>query len=74
MLACCRNRIEEALSLLKAYTNIRLDITQRLATYEDVAVAVEKPNKLREALWQQAMAAATNNNMVPTGLFIQTLN
>jgi len=66
---------KEVLSLLKAYTNVRLGITQRPATYEDLAVAVEKSNKLQEALWQQAMAAAaTNNNMVPTGLFIQALN
>jgi hypothetical protein len=33
------------------------------------------PNALQEALWQQAQAAAAKDaGMVPTGLFIQTLN
>jgi hypothetical protein len=66
---------KEVLGLLRDYANIRLDITQRLGTRDDLAAAIEKSNALQEKLWQQAMAmAATDNAMVPTGLFIQTLN
>src|SRR5262249_33303255 len=37
--------------------------------------AIDRSNTLQEALWQQAMAvAAQDTGMVPTGLFIQTLN
>ena len=66
---------KEVLGLLRDYANIRLDITQRPGTRDDLAAAIEKSNALQEKLWQQAMAiAATDNAMVPTGLFIQTLN
>jgi hypothetical protein len=66
---------KEVLGLLRDYGNIRLDITQRPGTRDDLAAAIEKSNALQEKLWQQAMAmAATDNAMVPTGLFIQTLN
>jgi len=66
---------KEVLGLLRDYANIRLDITQRPGTRDDLAAAIEKSNELQEKLWQQAMAmAATDNAMVPTGLFIQTLN
>ena len=37
--------------------------------------AIARSNALHEALWQQAQAAAAKDTgMVPTGLFIQTLN
>jgi hypothetical protein len=66
---------KEVLGLLRDYVNVRLDITQRPGTRDDLAAAIEKSNALQEKLWQQAMAvAATDNAMVPTGLFIQTLN
>ncbi len=65
----------EALKLLKEYVKIRLDITQRLASPAELTAAIDRSNTLQEALWQQAQAvAAKNNNMVPTGIFIQTLN
>jgi hypothetical protein len=36
---------------------------------------IDRSNALQEALWQQAMAvAARDNGMMPTGLFVQTLN
>ena len=61
--------------MLRDYANIRLDITQRPGTRDDLAATIEKSNALQEKLWQQAMAmVATDNAMVPTGLFIQTLN
>jgi hypothetical protein len=66
---------KEMLGLLRDYVNVRLDITQRPGTEADLAAAIEKSNTLQEKLWQEVMAmAATDNAMVPTGLFIQTLN
>src|SRR5258707_8498004 len=36
---------------------------------------LERSNNIQEALWQQVKAlSAKDNNMVPTGLFIQALN
>jgi hypothetical protein len=65
----------ETLKLLKEYVKLRLDITQGLASSAELAAAIDRSNTLQEALWQHAKAvAAKDNNMVPTGLFIQTLN
>jgi hypothetical protein len=65
----------EALKMLQEYVQIRLDITQRPVSPAELTVAVDRSNTLQEALWQQAQAmAAKDNGMVPTGLFIQTLN
>ena len=65
----------EALKSLREYVKIRLDITQRPVSRTELLVAIDRSNKLQEALWQQAMAmAAKDSAMVPTGLFIQTLN
>jgi hypothetical protein len=66
---------KDVLGLLRDYVKIRLDVTGRPTTQADWAAAIEKSNVLQEKLWQHAMAiAASNNGMVPTGLFIQTLN
>ena len=66
---------KEALSVLKEYVKIRLDITQRPVTNTELAAAIQRSSALQEALWQQAMAvAAADKAMVPTGIFIQTLN
>lgn len=65
----------EVLKLLRDYVAIRLDITQRSASPPDLMAAVDQSNRLQEALWRQTKAiAAKDTNMVPTGLFIQTLN
>jgi len=66
---------KEVLGLLRDYVRIRLDVTQRSTTRTDLAAAIENSNAIQEKLWQHAMAmAAADNGMVPTGLFIQTLN
>ena len=44
---------KEVLGLLRDYANIRLDITQRPGTRDDLAAAIEKSNALQEKLWQQ---------------------
>jgi uncharacterized membrane protein YidH (DUF202 family) len=66
---------KEVLNLLREYVKVRLDITQRPVSVDGLKAAIDKSNELQEALWRQAMvAAAKDNAMVPTGLFIQTLN
>lgn len=65
----------QTVKLLREYTQIRLDLSRRNATPETLADVLSRSNVLQEALWQQAKAvAAKDNAMVPTGLFIQSLN
>lgn len=65
----------EALRLLREYVQVRLDITQRVPSPTELSAAIARSNELQEALWQQAKAMAKKDNgLVPTGLFIQTLN
>jgi hypothetical protein len=65
----------EILKLLREYVAVRLDITARPVSRAELAAAIDRSNALQEALWQQAKATSTKDTgMVPTGLFIQTLN
>jgi hypothetical protein len=65
----------ESLKLLREYVQLRLDLTQRLPSPQELAAVVARSNAIQEALWQQVKAAAAKDSaMVPTGLFIQTLN
>jgi hypothetical protein len=65
----------ECLKLLRDYVQIRLDITQRIPSPPEFDAAIARSNAIQEALWQQVKAvAAKDTAMVPTGLFIQTLN
>jgi hypothetical protein len=65
----------ESLSSLKDYAQVRLDITQHVPAPAELSAAITRSNAIQEALWQQAKAvAATDSGMVPTGLFIQSLN
>jgi hypothetical protein len=65
----------EVLKLLREYVRIRLDLTQRVVTPMELATAIARSNEIQEALWQQAKAVAQKDSgLVPTGLFIQTLN
>jgi len=66
---------KEVLKLLRDYVRVRLDITQRTPSLADLEAAIKQSNDIQEALWREAMAiSAVDQNMVPTGLFIQTLN
>ena len=63
------------LNLLREYVQVRLDITQRVPTPEEFSAALSRSSEIHEALWQQAKAmAAKDSGIVPTGLFIQSLN
>ena len=65
---------KDVLRLLKEYVQIRLDI-ERSDSGADIDAAIARSNELQEAVWQHARAMAANDSrMVPTGLFIQTLN
>src|SRR4051812_11541174 len=65
----------ESLKLLREYAQIRVDYLPTGKSLAELPRLVERSNKIQEALWQQVKAlSAKDNNMVPTGLFIQTLN
>jgi len=65
----------ESLKLLNDYVQVRLDITRHVPSPAELSAAITRSNAIQEELWQQAKAVATTDNgMVPTGLFIQSLN
>ena len=65
----------ESVKLLRDYVQIRLDITQHPVSLQELDAAIARSNVLQEALWRQARAvAAKDAGMVPTGLFMQSLN
>ena len=66
---------QECLKLLREYVQVRLDVTQRIPSPLEFKAALARSNAIQEALWLQVKeVAAKNNGMVPTGLFIQSLN
>ena len=65
---------KEVLELLRDYVKVRLDLTQRPATPADLVPAIQKSNALQERLQQAEAMTAIDRSVVPTGLFIQTLN
>jgi hypothetical protein len=65
----------DILKLLKEYVKIRVDVVQSGHSPAELRTVVDRSNVIQEALWQQAKAMVSKDNgMVPTGLFIQTLN
>jgi len=65
----------ETVKLLRDYVQLRLDLTSRPVTLREFNDEVSRSNAIQERLWQQAKAvAAKDNAMVPTGLFLQSLN
>ena len=65
----------EALKLLREYVQIRLDIARTGTSLVERMAAVERSNAIQEALWQQARTvAAKDKGLIPTGLFIKSLN
>jgi hypothetical protein len=66
---------QESVKLLQEYVRIRLDITQRMPSTDELNAAIARSNEIQEALWQQAkIVAAKDKGVVPTGLFIQAMN
>lgn len=65
----------ETLKLLQEYVQIRLDIFQSGRSLAEMSSAVDRSNAIQTALWQHVQALAKKDNgMVPTGVFIQSLN
>jgi len=65
----------ETLKLLQEYVQIRLDIVQSGTSLVERMAAVDRSNALQQALWQQAKAVGANDKgLIPTGLFIASLN
>jgi hypothetical protein len=65
----------DILKLLKEYVQIRVDFVQSGRSMAELRTVANRSNVIQEASWQHAKAIVVkDNSMVPTGLFIQTLN
>ncbi|MFL5238286.1 MAG: hypothetical protein ACJ8EL_11910 [Rhizomicrobium sp.] len=65
----------ESLKLLREYVKVRIDAFQSGHSFADLKTPVERSNAVQEALWKQARAVGEQDKaLVPTGLFIQSLN
>jgi hypothetical protein len=65
----------EVLKLLKEYVQIRLEVTRSALSVHALNTVIARSNQIQEALWQTTMAvAAKDAALVPTGVFIQSLN
>jgi hypothetical protein len=65
----------EALALLREYVRLRTEQNLGELAPSAQTAAMARAGAIQKALWQHVKAvAATKNAMVPTGLFIQTLN
>ena len=65
----------ESLALLREYVRLRTEQNGGDLAPAAQRTAAARASAIHEALWQHVKAvAATSNAMVPTGLFIQTLN
>ena len=63
------------IKLLREYVQLRLDISNRVLSDTEMRATIQRSNTLQEALWRQAKTiAAKDHAMVPTGLFVQSLN
>lgn len=66
---------EESLELFKDYVRIRVSLAEREPNLDAAAQALHRSRELQETLWRKAQAAAAKDNaVVPTGLYIQALN
>jgi hypothetical protein len=65
----------EALKLLNEYAKIRLEVTRSALNAPVLKTAIARSNQIQEALWQTTISvAAKDASLVPTGVFIQSLN
>jgi hypothetical protein len=65
----------ESLKLLREYAQIRIDYLPTGKSFAELPALIDHSNNIQAALWQEVKAlSARDNNMVPTGLFIQALN
>jgi hypothetical protein len=64
----------EALKSLREYVQIRLGITQKVASTAELKSTIDRSNEIQEALWQNAMSLAAKDTGMATSLYIQALN
>jgi hypothetical protein len=65
----------ESLKLLREYVQIRIEYIPSGKPFAEIPSLIDRSNNIQEALWQQVKALSTkDNNIVPTGLFIQAVN
>jgi uncharacterized membrane protein YeiB len=65
----------DSLKLLREYARMRADHVLLGKSLVELTNVINRSNQIHEELWQQVRAlSAKDNSMVPTGLFIQTLN
>jgi hypothetical protein len=65
----------ESLTLLRAYVKVRIDAFNSGHSFAELKATVERSNAVQEALWKQARAVGEKDKaIIPTGLFIQSLN
>jgi hypothetical protein len=63
------------LKLLREYVQVRLDVGNGALIQESLNAAINRSNAIQETLWQQAkLVTAQDKAIVPTGIFIQSLN
>lgn len=65
----------ESLNLLREYVQVRIEAFQSGHSFAEVRATVDRSIAVQEALWRQAsVIAKTDKALIPTGLFIQSLN
>jgi len=65
----------ESLKLLREYVQLRIDAFQSGHSLAEQRATIVHSNAVQEALWQQARAVAEKDRaLIPTGLFLQSLN
>jgi len=65
----------ESLKLLQEYAQIRVESIPTRKSLTQFPDVINRSNQIQEELWQRVKAvSAKDNNFVPTGVFIQTLD
>lgn len=65
----------EVVELLREYVNIRVAASQRNRTRAELDAASARSAAIQQALWKHAKTVSLQTtNMVPTGIFVQSLN
>lgn len=66
---------DAVLNLLKDYLGVRIELVPHGMTAEQLSIAVARSNAIQKSLWHEVkVITAENQNMVPVGLFITSLN
>src|SRR6516164_9466789 len=65
----------DSIKLLREYTQIRVDYISTGKSLAQSPSVIQRSNEIQELLWQQVKSLSIkDSNLVPTGIFIQSLN